>query len=126
MVALLGAGAFGLVDCRFVHDRLGIVRDRRGTRDLAGVPRHSMDRSAPCGLDFFAGSMFFTSAAYLQWLEAINNDVTNSNQKAGEKPHGWRFFGTFAGAICFLVGAYLLIPELFETQPEPSNAGTPA
>jgi hypothetical protein len=23
-------------------------------------------------------------------------------------------FGTFAGALCFLVGAYLLIPELFE------------
>ena len=26
-------------------------------------------------------------------------------------------FGTFAGALCFFVAAYLLIPELFETAP---------
>ncbi len=30
-------------------------------------------------------------------------------------------FGTFAGALCFLAGAYLLIPELFETQAAPPN-----
>jgi hypothetical protein len=31
-------------------------------------------------------------------------------------------FGTFAGALCFFAGAYLLIPELFETQVSPPDA----
>jgi len=192
------------------------------------------------GWIFFAGSMFFTSAAYLQWLEAINNDVIDIDRTAGVGSRGWRLFGwrprnlgyvaslvqlagtllfnlntgdaliaglgwegqelliwtpdmvgsicflvasqaavmevshrywswqprslswwicainmlgsvlfmisavasvvepgpvigaswlanfgTFAGAACFFVGAYLLIPELFETQASPENEGTP-
>ena len=28
-------------------------------------------------------------------------------------------FGTFAGAVCFFIGAYLLIPELFEEKVAP-------
>jgi hypothetical protein len=35
-------------------------------------------------------------------------------------------FGTCAGAVCFFVGAYLLIPELFEPQvstSEPTAVG---
>ena len=35
-------------------------------------------------------------------------------------------FGTFAGAVCFFVGAYLLIPELFEKQPSRAISGAPA
>jgi hypothetical protein len=27
----------------------------------------------------------------------------------------WSTFWTAAGALCFLVGAYLLVPELFDT-----------
>ena len=45
------------------------------------------------GLVFFAGSLFFTAAAYLQWLEALNNDVTVSTQTANDGPRDWRFFG---------------------------------
>jgi len=45
------------------------------------------------GWIFFAGSVFFTSAAYLQWLEAINNDVTDSDQTAGTNPRRWRLIG---------------------------------
>ena len=35
-------------------------------------------------------------------------------------------FGTFAGAVCFFVGAYLLIPELFEEAPSSMPAGAEA
>jgi hypothetical protein len=35
-------------------------------------------------------------------------------------------FGTFAGAVCFFIGAYLLIPELFEIQPSPVKAAAAA
>ena len=35
-------------------------------------------------------------------------------------------FGTFAGAVCFFVGAYLLIPELFETTLATAEASAPA
>lgn len=31
-------------------------------------------------------------------------------------------FGTFAGAVCFFVGGYLLIPEQFEKQLSTPNA----
>jgi hypothetical protein len=193
------------------------------------------------GWIFFAGSLFFTAAAYLQWLESLNNDVTDNDQPAGAPPRGWRFFawrprnlgylaaavqlvgtvlfnlntgdaliagldwqgedlliwtpdmvgsicflvasqaalmevshhywswqprdlswwitavnmlgsvlfmvsavasfvepgeivaapwlanfGTFAGAVCFFIGAYLLIPELFETTPSTAEASAPA
>jgi len=35
-------------------------------------------------------------------------------------------FGTFAGAVCFFVGAYLLIPDLFDEAPSPIPAGAEA
>ena len=105
---------------------------------------------------FFAGSIFFTGAGYLQLLEAINADRRAALAR-GEKPTerfrwfawqpdriGWlsafiQFLGTLLfnvntwdallphldwlqqdhlvwtpdiiGSICFLIGAYLLLPE---------------
>jgi hypothetical protein len=45
------------------------------------------------GWIFFVGSLFFTAAAYLQFVEALNNDVADraaSNDVSGRR---WRFFG---------------------------------
>lgn len=38
---------------------------------------------------FFIGSIFFTAAAYLQWLQSINADVTHSAD--GNVPRRWRW-----------------------------------
>jgi len=50
---------------------------------------------------FFAGSLFFTSAAYLQWLEAVNGDV----EQAGA---GWRWFAWRPRNLGYLAGAIQL------------------
>jgi len=42
------------------------------------------------GKVFFSGSIFFTMAAWLQWLEAMNRDVADAFDGA---PHRWRWFG---------------------------------
>ena len=42
------------------------------------------------GWVFFVGSIFFTSAAWLQWLEALNADVATALEDA---PQRWRWFG---------------------------------
>jgi hypothetical protein len=42
------------------------------------------------GKVFFSGSIFFTMAAWLQWLEALNRDVADAFEDA---PHHWRWFG---------------------------------
>ena len=42
------------------------------------------------GLIFFVGSIFFTSAAWLQWLEALNGDVAEALDGA---PRRWLWFG---------------------------------
>ena len=40
---------------------------------------------------FFIGSLFFTSAAWLQFLEAINGDILDINAR-GIRKKGWRWF----------------------------------
>ena len=42
------------------------------------------------GWIFFVGSIFFTSAAWLQWLEALNGDVSTA---LAHGPKGWVWFG---------------------------------
>lgn len=42
------------------------------------------------GLVFFVGSLFFTSAAWLQWLEALNGDVARALEGG---PRRWRWLG---------------------------------
>jgi hypothetical protein len=46
---------------------------------------------------FFAGSLFFTSAAYLQWLEAVNGDVEEADP-------GWRWFAWRPRNLGYLAG----------------------
>lgn len=45
---------------------------------------------AVLGKVFFAGSIFFTLAAWLQWLEALNRDVADA---FGDSGSGWKWFG---------------------------------
>jgi hypothetical protein len=58
---------------------------------------------------FFTGSLFFTTAAGLQALEAINGDVADIGQSAGADHRNWRWFawkphnaGYSAGLIQFV------------------------
>ena len=51
----------------------------------------SIDQSH-IGWIFFVGSLFFTSAGYLQWLEVINGDVSDA-EAPGSAPRRWRFYG---------------------------------
>lgn len=41
---------------------------------------------------FFVGSLFFTTAAWLQLLEAINGDVADIGTSAGTHHQSWRWF----------------------------------
>lgn len=45
---------------------------------------------AVVGRVFFAGSIFFTAAAWLQWLEALNRDVADALDGVARS---WRWFG---------------------------------
>lgn len=51
---------------------------------------------------FFAGSLFFTSAAYLQWLEAVNGDVE-------EIGAGWRWFAWRPRNLGYMAGLIQLV-----------------
>lgn len=59
-------------------------------------------------LTFFIGSIFFTSAAYLQYLESINADITNKNyfNKAKKK---WVWFAFPHKNLGFLSSASQLV-----------------
>jgi hypothetical protein len=61
------------------------------------------------GWIFFAGSVFFTSAAYLQWLEALNNDVADVALPAGSQPRRWRFLGWCPRNLGYLASAVQLV-----------------
>ena len=69
---------------------------------------------AVIGLVFFIGSLFFTSAAWLQWLEATNGDV--ADMAAPESHHcyaTWRWFAWkphnagWLASLIQLVGTFL-------------------
>ena len=56
------------------------------------VPPQAMATGAVVGIVFFIGSLFFTTAAVLQLLEAINGDVANAGAgRAGDRA-AWRWF----------------------------------
>jgi hypothetical protein len=61
------------------------------------------------GWVFFAGSVFFTSAAYLQWLEALNNDVTEISNPTDSRPRRWRFLGWSSRNLGYLASAVQLV-----------------
>ncbi|MDH3790121.1 MAG: hypothetical protein OES41_00110 [Rhodospirillales bacterium] len=58
---------------------------------------------------FFVGALFFTAAAYLQWLEALNNDVTNVTQPNGSGPRRWRFLGWRPRNLGYLAASVQLV-----------------
>jgi hypothetical protein len=131
---------------------------------LGGVASGWPESVSPCLRDgsvlnriFVVGAIFFTSAAWLQWLEALNGDFAHA---LVEGPRlRWRWFGwrprnlgylasavqlvgtvmfnfdtldathtgiswegedllvwtpNMLGCACFLLGSYLMIPELFD------------
>ena len=54
-----------------------------------------LDRIAPeqQGWIYFVGAVFFTSAGFLQWLEAHNNDIAQLTRGGEAGPRPWRLFG---------------------------------
>jgi hypothetical protein len=62
------------------------------------------------GLVFFVGSIFFTVAAWLQWLEAINGDVATALDDA---PRRWRWFGWRPRNLGYLACAVQLVGTIF-------------
>ena len=60
------------------------------------------------GWTFFAGSVFFTSAACLQWLEALNNDMADVTLEARSDPRRWRFIGWRPHDLGYLASAVQL------------------
>ncbi len=55
------------------------------------VPAALADAAA-AGKVFFVGSIFFTSAAWLQWLESINGDVADIGRISAIERKKWRWF----------------------------------
>ncbi len=63
-------------------------------------------------MTFFIGSLFFTAAAYCQYLEVINADITNDAYLAAGKTEwiwwAWRAKNLgFMASVCQLAGAFL-------------------
>jgi hypothetical protein len=55
---------------------------------------------------FVVGAIFFTSAAWLQWLEALNGDVAEAVEDGS--PRRWRWFGLRRHNIGYLASAVQL------------------
>jgi len=62
---------------------------------------------------YFSGSFFFTSAAYCQWLQALNNslDETSDLHERGKKR--WRFVGWRGRNLGYLSSAVQLAGTIF-------------
>jgi len=72
----------------------------------------SIDQSH-IGWIFFVGSLFFTAAGYLQWLEVINGDL-GATPSPGSAPHRWLFYGWRPRNLGYMaVGAQLIGTLLF-------------
>ncbi len=70
----------------------------------------SIDQSH-IGWIFFVGSLFFTSAGYLQWLEVINGDV-GATGTPGSAPRRWLFYGWRPRNLGYVAAAAQLIGTL--------------
>jgi hypothetical protein len=60
------------------------------------------------GWFFFVGSLFFTAAAYLQWLEALNNEVADVPTPSAARPRRWRFSGWHPRNLGYMAAAVQL------------------
>ena len=56
---------------------------------------------------FVVGAIFFTGAAWLQWLEALNGDVADALGDGA--PRGWRWFGWRPRNLGYLASAVQLV-----------------
>ncbi len=56
---------------------------------------------------FVVGAIFFTSAAWLQWLEALNGDVAEAMGNGA--PRSWRWFGWRPRNLGYLASAVQLV-----------------
>lgn len=80
-------------------------------------------------LTYFIGSIFFTSAAYLQYLESINSDITNKRHVIADKTaYLWfRFRPHNLGYISSLtqfIGTLFFNLNTFDTILNPANINT--
>lgn len=64
-----------------------------------------LDRPASINGIFFTGSLFFTSASYLQFLEAVNGDVAD----VGREPTGFRWLAWKPRNLGYLAAAVQLV-----------------
>ena len=92
-----------LVDERPVLDRLALLHR---CRDSGAVGEHSRPG---IGVTFFVGSIFFTSASYLQYVEAVNVPHALDEQPRGRfRPASWE-----PGRIDWLAAAVQLAGTVF-------------
>ncbi|MGO1117701.1 hypothetical protein ACTL6U_03315 [Rhodovibrionaceae bacterium A322] len=56
-----------------------------------GIFPEALQKAATINLVFFVGSLFFTSAAGLQFLEAVNHDITDLAKGSSDSPARWRW-----------------------------------
>lgn len=61
------------------------------------------------GWCYFIGSLFFTTAAWLQWLEALNHDLTMATPNGSPR---WRWFGWRPRNLGYLASAIQLVGTL--------------
>ena len=80
------------MDCRAVHHWLRLLRFGRLCIQLAALLSAVADHSTIINTVFFVGSLFFTGAAWLQLLEAINGDVADIDTSSGIHEQRWRWF----------------------------------
>lgn len=66
------------------------------------------------GLIYFYGSFFFTSAAYLQWLQALNNPLIEDNSLSGNSSRlQFKFWGWKNRDIGYLSSVVQLVGTIF-------------
>jgi hypothetical protein len=66
----------------------------------------ALGRATTLGWIFFVGSIFFTSAAWLQWLEALNGDVATA---LDPEPQPWRWLGVRPRNLGYLACSVQLV-----------------
>jgi hypothetical protein len=61
------------------------------------------------GWAFFTGSLFFTSAGYLQWVEALNNDLSDIATPNRSQSRRWRLLGWCPHNLGYLAASVQLV-----------------
>lgn len=61
---------------------------------------------------YFVGSIFFTSAAYLQWLQALNCSLDKNSLQRDPQTRQWRWFGWQGNNLGYLASSVQLAGTL--------------